>query len=158
MRMQSSRSLRLNPVATGPAADHIGRTNAVKNTGDSTQPQILSFGYAQPELRNKHAFLSKMGFGVTSVSKFESLKLLLRRGGQSFPFLLIGPEVPEQERIALTNLYRRQCPGGKLIFFYRGSIRNCEDANALLNEDRSPENLLDTINILMQHRSRQVVL
>ena len=113
---------------------------------------ILSFGYAQPELKKKHEVLSKMGFKVRSVSKFETAKTLIAKG-DAFGLLLIGPMVPHRERRLISELYRKHSPQGSVIFFYRGSISNAEGATVLLSEERSPENLIDAIHLLQAQLS-----
>lgn len=109
---------------------------------------ILSFGYSMPELRQKHAALTKLGYEVLSHSDFQTICTLLSNNKQKFGFLLIGPAVSEDERRKLADLYRSHNPRGNVVFFYRGSIRNGERATALLNERNSPENLLNAIRLL----------
>jgi len=109
---------------------------------------ILSFGYAQPELTKKHDALSKMGFKVHSISKFETAKTLIARKREGIRLLLIGPMVSHRERRLICELYRKHSPQGSVIFFYRGSIRGGEEATLLLSEERSPENLIDAIHVL----------
>jgi len=109
---------------------------------------ILSFGYLVPELRQKHAALSKLGYKVLSHSDFQTVCTLVSNDTQKFTFFLIGPAVPEHERRKLAELYRAYHPRGNVVFFYRGSIRNGELATALLNERNSPENLLNFIRLL----------
>jgi hypothetical protein len=109
---------------------------------------ILSYGYLIPELRQKHAALSTLGYEVLSHSDFQTVCTLVSNDTQKFSFLLIGPAVPEHERRELADLYRVYHPRGNVIFFYRGSIRNGELATALLNERNSPENLLNFIRLL----------
>jgi len=109
---------------------------------------ILSFGYAQPELKKKHEILLKMGFKVQSISKFDTAKTLIVSKREAIRLLLIGPMVPHRERLQICELYRKHSPQGSVIFFYRGSISNAEGATVLLSEERSPENLIDAIHLL----------
>jgi hypothetical protein len=109
---------------------------------------ILSFGYAKSALREKHMALARSGCHVASSSDFRAVRALIRRDKERFQFFLIGPNVPDDERKALSDLYRTNYPRGNVIFFYRASIRNCERATALLNERGSPANLLAAIGAL----------
>lgn len=109
---------------------------------------ILSFGYAMPELRQKHEALSTLGFNVLSCSRFQTVRARVCSGKQYFDFFLIGPTVPDRERRTLSDLFREHHPRGRVIFFYRASIRNGERATALLNERGSPDNLLNAIRAL----------
>jgi hypothetical protein len=117
----------------------------IRSHNGSRKISILSFGYAMRELKQKHAALSELGIKVQSHSDFRSVRTLICSHKQQFAFLLIGPRVPDQERRTLSDLYSTHYPGGKVIFFYRGSIRNGERATALLNERGSPDNLLNFI-------------
>ena len=109
---------------------------------------ILSFGYSVPELRQKHAALSQLGYEVLSHSDFQTVCTVVSNGKKKFGFLLIGPGVSERERRTVSDLYHSHHRHGKVIFFYRGSIRNGERATALLTERNSPENLLNFIRLL----------
>lgn len=116
--------------------------------GSVRKVSILSFGYSMPELREKHAALTKLGYEVLSHSDFQTVCTLISNDKGKFGFLLIGPAVSEHERRKLADLYRNHNPRGNVIFFYRGSISNAERATALLNERNSPENLLHAIRLL----------
>lgn len=109
---------------------------------------ILSFGYAKPELAEKHAALSERGFDIISSSNFRQVNQLIVSSGGTFKTLLIGPRVPERERRTLSRLFRQRRPDANVIFFYRGSITNAEGATVILSEQRSPENLLETMTTL----------
>ena len=109
---------------------------------------ILSFGYAKPELAEKHAALSERGFDIISSSDLNQVKQLIVSNGGTFKTLVIGPRVPERERRALSRLFRQRRPDANVIFFYRASITNAEGATVILSEQRSPENLLDTVTTL----------
>ena len=109
---------------------------------------ILSFGYAEPELAEKHAAISEQGFDIVSSSNFRQVNQLIVSSGGIFKTLLIGPKVPERERRALSKLFRRYRPDANVIFFYSGSITNAEGATVILSEQRSPKNLLDTMTTL----------
>ena len=115
------------------------------DNGSGRSVSILSFGYAIPELRQKHAALSERGFKVLSHSNFRAVHNLICSTRQKFGFFLVGPTVPDHERGTLSDLYRAHHPTGNVIFFYRGSIKNGERATALLNERGSPANLLNAI-------------
>jgi hypothetical protein len=108
---------------------------------------ILSFGYGK-ELAEKHAALSQRGFDIISSSNFRQVNQLIVSNGGTFKTLLIGPRVPERERQALSRLFRRRRPDANVIFFYRGFITNAEGATVILSEQRSPENLLETMTTL----------
>lgn len=141
-RFELKQSSTIKPVSgthNSPLADNRGSA-------------ILSFGYAQPELKRKHEVLAKRGFGVASLSEFNAVKKLITTEGQKFRLLLVGPMVPERERQALSKLYRRRCPQGNVIFFYRDSISNAGCATALLSEERFPQNLLDAVSLLNSQR------
>lgn len=117
------------------------------------RPAILSFGYARPELKRKHDALTNLGFNVKSISKLETIKTLIIQESEVFRLLLIGPLVPLRERSAILELYKKHCPRGTVILFYRGSISNAEGAAVLLSEERSPENLIDAIRVLEKRLS-----
>jgi hypothetical protein len=124
-----------------------------KYSASARNGSVLSFGYGMPELRQKHAALSKLGFKVLSHSDFRSVRAVVDSESNKFGFLLIGPSVPDHERRILSNLYCARNPRGNVIFLYLGSITNGECATALLNERGSPDNLPNTINALSQdHR------
>lgn len=134
---------------------HLKRDRAKQHTniqssesGPVRRISILSFGYAMPELRQKHEALSKLGFNVLSCSNFQNARTRVCSGKQNFEFFLIGPTVPDHERRTLSDLFREHHPCGRVIFFYRASIRNGERATALLNERGSPGNLLNAIHAL----------
>lgn len=109
---------------------------------------ILLFGYAQPELRQKHQALSEKGFEVRSISDFQAICALIVIEGQRFSSFVIGHAVPQYERDVLTKLYRQYRPKGIVIFFYKGSIKGADNATVLLSEHGSPENLLEAIGTL----------
>lgn len=129
------------------------KARVVPNERDASLSAVLSFGYAQPGLKKKHDVLSKMGFSVKSIAKFEEAKTLITRKGDVFRLLLIGHMVPRRERRVISDLYRKHSPHGSVIFFYRGSISNAEGATVLLSEERSPENLIDAIHVLQTQLS-----
>lgn len=117
----------------------------------STCP-VLSFGYGEPELTNKHEALVGVGFKVKTVSDFETVKTLISEEGLKYKILLIGRLVPQPERETLSKLYRQYCPDGNLILFYRDSIRETHGAAAVLSERHSPANLLDAISAIQSRR------
>ena len=82
---------------------------------------------------------------MTSVSDFSAVEELIATRGDTFNLLIIGPNVPQQERETLAELFHRNNSEGHVIFFYRGSIRNAEKATAVLSERGSPQNLLDAV-------------
>lgn len=112
-------------------------------------PRILSFGYSAPELTCKHQALVGVGFNVTSLSEFSAVKSAINKQGRQFRFLLVGPVVPPAQRAAVAELFRGCNSRGVVIFFYRGSISNAEQATAVLSERGSPRNLIDAIQALL---------
>jgi len=120
----------------------------------STGRRILSFGYAKPQLREKHRALSDTGFDVTSISNFRQANQLIVSNAGAFEILMIGATVPERERRALSRLFRRLQPGGKVVVFYRHSIANVEGGTVVLSEQRFPENLLESMKTLERQQGR----
>jgi hypothetical protein len=115
---------------------------------------VLSFGYGNSELSNKHKALLDIGFEITTLSNFDSVKNLIAQEGSKYKILLIGRLVPPQQREMLSRLYRQYCPEGNVILFYQDSIRDTHGATAVLSEQHSPANLLDAINAIQNRREQ----
>jgi hypothetical protein len=123
-------------ASASPAAHRTTRTN-----GNS----ILCFGYAKPALEQRERVLRENGFHVFTVSSFRSAKSLVRKHGHQLKAMIVGHLVPESERTSLSELFKECSPRGSVIVFYRGSVKNAHDADALLAAERSSETLLETL-------------
>lgn len=106
---------------------------------------ILCFGYAKPALEQRERVLRENGFHVLTVSSFRSAKSLVKKHGHQLKAMIVGHLVPESERTSLSELFKECSPKGNVIVFYRGSVKNAHDADALLAAERSSETLLETL-------------
>lgn len=114
--------------------------------------RILSLGYIEELLRERHRLLITAGFEVISVeTKSKALKLLETQG---FDVLIIGHGVPVEQRneVAIrAKIWRR----AGVIFLYKWNINNAEFADAVLSIDGCAEHLADTVHrIAADPRSR----
>lgn len=118
--------------------------------------KILSFGYVEETLRARHRWLVAAGFDVTSVDrKHEALRLLLK--SQRFDVVVIGPGVPAADRNEVATKAKFQ-QKARIIFLYRRSTTNAEQADALVAEDGKPEDLYAAIMRLVDKPARKVDL
>jgi len=122
------------------SASSVAHRTARKN-GNS----ILCFGYAKPALEQRERLLRENGFQVFTVSSFRSAKSLVKKHGNKLKAVIVGHLVPESERTTLSELFKECNPKGNVIVFYRGSVKNAHDADALLAAERSSETLLETL-------------
>lgn len=106
---------------------------------------VLLFGYAKLPLQEREKVLREVGFSVRTASSFRSAIAQIHKSRAKFRFLIIGHMVPEKERTGLSRAFKEACPKGKVIVFYRGSVKNASTATALLSTTGSPEVLLETI-------------
>ena len=104
--------------------------------------RVLSFGYVEEFLEERHNLLVSAGFEVISVaSKSEAVKLL---EAKEFDVLLVGHGVPAEQRNQVA--VRAKLSGKTLvIFLYRLNINKAEYADAVLSVDGCAEHLLETI-------------
>ena len=123
-------------TAASPAAHRTVRLN-----GNS----VLCFGYAKPALEQRERVLRENGFHVFTVSSFKSAKSLVKKHGNQLKAMIVGHLVPESERTSLSELFKECNPKGNVIVLYRGSVKNAQDADALLAAERSSETLLETL-------------
>ncbi|HEY1527965.1 MAG TPA: hypothetical protein VGH51_17165 [Candidatus Angelobacter sp.] len=104
--------------------------------------RVLSFGYVEELLRERHRLLTAAGFQVTSVdTKSNVLKLL---ENEEFNVLIVGHGVPVEQRNEVAvraKIWRR----AGVIFLYRWNINRAEFADAVLSVDCCPENLAEAV-------------
>ena len=114
----------------------------------SLKAAILYFGYAIPILQQRTRTLHEAGYLVANASNLRSALGLIHKGKRDFAVLIIGERVPEAERLQLSRAFRQWCPTGVIIVFYRGSVRNADAADALLDANRIPDSLVETVGAL----------
>ena len=104
--------------------------------------RVLSFGYVEEFLEERHKLLVSAGFEVISVaSKSEAVTLLETK---EFDVLLVGHGVPAEQRNQVA--VRAKLWGKTLvIFLYRWNINKAEYADAVLSVDGCADHLLETI-------------
>ena len=104
--------------------------------------RVLSFGYVEEFLKERHELLVSAGLQVTSVAiKSEAIKLLETK---EFDVLLVGHGVPAEQRNQVAvraKLWSKTL----VIFLYRWNISKAEYADAVLSVDGCAEHLLETI-------------
>ena len=120
----------------------------------SGSPAILLFDHSKQKLEARARGLEAIGYRVRTASRLSRAKSQLQRTAEPFAFLVIGHPVPESEKMQLTRLYRSHSRDGPIILFYRERVKNSAGAVTLLAEERSPENLLETIKGLNLRDSR----
>ncbi len=126
----------------------IGPVSGMAENRDYRASAVLLFGYSKQKLIERRRALQEDGFRVISVSQLLKAEALLQSRTERFDFLVIGHSVPEAERTPLVKLYKEKRPDGNVVILYSGSIRNTQQASAVLSENRSPENLLETLHAL----------
>lgn len=114
----------------------------------SSIPAILLFDHSKQKLAERERVLEGIGYRVLSASRLSGAKSKLQSAAAPFDFLVIGHLVPEEERTELSRLYRAHSREGHIIVFYQERVRNSAGAVTLLVEERSPDNLLETIKSL----------
>jgi DNA-binding response OmpR family regulator len=104
--------------------------------------KVLSFGYVEEFLKERHELLVSAGLQVTSVaSKSEAIKLLETK---EFSVLLVGHGVPAEQRNQVA-VRAKLWSKALVIFLYRWNISKAEYADAVLSVDGCAEHLLETI-------------
>lgn len=114
----------------------------------SSAPAILLFDRSKQKLTERERVLEGIGYRVLSASRLSGARSKLQSAVGPFDFLVIGHLVPEEERTELSRLYRAHSRDGHIIVFYQERVRNSAGAVTLLVEERSPDNLLETIESL----------
>lgn len=114
----------------------------------SRKGAILYFGYAIPILQQRTKTLHEAGYLVANASNVRSALGLIHKGKRDFAVLIIGERVPESERLQVSRAFRQWCPAGVIIVFYRDSVKNADAADALLDANRIPDSLVETVGAL----------
>jgi hypothetical protein len=105
--------------------------------------RVLSFGYIEDLLRERHKVLSASGFEVTSLETKSAVVRKLEM--EAFDVLVIGHGVPLHDRNEIAG--RAKCQSGtRIIFLYRYNINRAEFADAVLSVDGCAEHLIETID------------
>lgn len=105
--------------------------------------RVLSLGYIEDLLWERHRLLCAAGFEVTSVdTKSKALKIL---ESHEFDVLVVGHGVPVEQRneVAIrAKIWRK----AGVIFLYRWNINHAEFADAVLSVDGCAEHLVDAVH------------
>ena len=113
--------------------------------------RVLLFGYMEDLLRKRHDALCRAGLEVTSVNSRNAALRLLEN--EQFDVVVVGHRVPSGDRndVAMRARLARE---SRVIFLYRWSIRDAEPADALLNVDGNPQDLVAAIQRLASPADR----
>jgi hypothetical protein len=109
---------------------------------------ILSIGVNKQMLAQRHKLLRDAGFDVVSSGLGDSLAQLVC--DLRFQIAIFGPHVPEAERNRAAARLIRSCRHMKIIMLYEDAIRKAEMADAVLSVKGSPDDLVQTVNYLLE--------
>jgi hypothetical protein len=109
---------------------------------------VLSIGVNKELLAQRHKALREAGFEVVSSGLGDTLAQLV--ADLRFQIAIFGPHVPEAERNRAAARLIRSCRHVKIIMLYEDAIRKAEMADAVLSVNGSPDDLIQTINYLLE--------
>jgi len=121
---------------------------------EGSPPRVLCVGYHAFLLENRSAVLRARGFAVSTAGTIARFQQVL--GESAFEALVIGHQVPEEERNAMVAALRRRSPQAVIVLLYRGHIRGADCADAVLSVDSGPVELVRSLEyLLLEHGRRE---
>lgn len=114
--------------------------------------KILYVGYLQEFLRQRGEVLASAGYQVVSVRSIgEVLKAL--ESHATFDVAVFGHGVPTEDRNLMTGHIKDRSPSTSVIFLYDTSCERAESADAILNVQGAPSDLINTVKYLIDKKS-----
>jgi DNA-binding response OmpR family regulator len=114
-------------------------------------PVILSVGYIKNLLSRRNELLERAGFTVIAAT---SAVQALSAAREARPDLAIfGHGVPTEDRNSIAEALRAVHPAIHFIYLYRGHASYTEMADAILNVEGDPADLVETVRYLMEKKA-----
>ena len=112
--------------------------------------KVLSIGYLQDFLKKRNQVISSGGHTVTPASSVQQALDQAERG--TFDVLVFGHGVPTIDRNFIAGHFKGNYPQISIIYLYDSHIEKAELADAILNVNGDPGDLVQTINYLCDRR------
>lgn len=108
---------------------------------------VLCIGYTAETLDERCRYLGQNGYEVYAARSGMEAQTRLRE--MPFSAVVIGPAIPEGERLAFIQLARVRNPRAVVVLLYRDNIRRAESAHAVLSIDNGPASLVHALRELL---------
>jgi chemotaxis response regulator CheB len=108
---------------------------------------VLSVGRAGLHFRRRNQLLSKAGFHVMDANDATGVVDLVRK--RKPDVVVIGHLIPPSERATIIRSLRELKASARVIMMYESTIAGSETADAILNVNGDPQDLVQTVRYLL---------
>jgi DNA-binding NtrC family response regulator len=115
--------------------------------------KVLLVSHIAEFLREREQTLRAAGFEVTVEQSCAEAAVAIRNG--PFDAAVLGFSLPEEERNQLARDIKLANPEAKIIMMYFASVKNTDPADAILQSNSGPQELLRAINHILSSRKRE---
>jgi CheY-like chemotaxis protein len=109
--------------------------------------RVLLVGYIPELLQEPEHLLRTVGYDVTVATSFTTASDAIEQG--SIDVAILGFSIPEDERIQMARTLKEVIPAAKIIMIYFASLRNTEEADALMPTSSSADEILRAVNHIL---------
>jgi DNA-binding NtrC family response regulator len=118
----------------------------MENSGNLPEPLILFVGNSPASLR-RSSVLRAAGYALEFVSTVEEALRSIR--AVQFHVVVLGHAIASEHRIRIEKTIQRLRPKPRVVLLYETSIAQAEQADAVLNVNGDPEELVRTVRYLL---------
>ena len=108
---------------------------------------LLNIGVDREYRERRHKVLSAAGFSVIDASTVDRALQLAER--QDLAVAIFGHLVRAEDRLRISSTLRAKNPAVRLVVMYEGSVKRTEHADAVLQIDGPPADLIHSIQYLL---------
>ena len=112
--------------------------------------RVLSVGYLEEFLKRRNEHIAHGGHAVIPATSIAQSLTLANE--DKFDVMVFGHFVPAEDRNTIARYFKEHFPQISVIFLYEGHIEKAELADAILNVNGDPEDLVQTITYLHERQ------
>ena len=115
--------------------------------------RVLLVSHVAELLQEREQTLRAAGYEVTVEQSCADAVSAIQSG--PFDAVVLGFSLPEEERNQLARDIKRANPGAKIIMTYFASVKNTDQADAILQSNAGPQEVLRAINHILSLPKRE---
>ena len=121
-------------------------SHSMENSAGVPEPLILFVGNSPASVR-RSSVLRAAGYALELVSTAEEALRSMRVA--QFHLVVLGHAIASEHRIRIEKIIQRLRPKPRIILLYEVSIAQAEQADAVLNVNGDPQDLVRTVRYLL---------
>lgn len=130
--------------------EKLGKKSTRSGPANTPDSVVLSIGYSLPLLSKRNRLLRSAGFKVlTATSLARALRIA---NSHPLDVVVLGHRIPAGDRTRIAAKIKSIDLGVGIIMLYRDAIEHAELADAILNLNGDPYDLIQTIRYLRSKR------